>query len=406
MKAFLLSAGDSTRMRPLTANTPKPLLFVAGKPFLQHTIEVLKEQGIKEIVILIGWRMEKIKEYFGNGKKFGVKISYIEQEERKGTAHATSFAKELKEFISINGDVVLTKEMLKGLLNFYKKNKGITMTLAKVENPKDFGVVEVKNEKVIGISEKPEKPKSNLVNAGIYIFNQEIFSAIEKTPLSRRGEYEITDALNLLAKDEKVFAYITEEKWIDVGYPWQLLNANELLLKNLKREIKGEVEKNTTIIGNVHIGKNTIVRNGAYIIGNVFIGDNCEIGPNCFIRPFTAIANSCKVGNASEVKNSIIMEGSHIPHLNYVGDSIIGQNCNLGAGTKIANLRLDEKNISCIVKGKKIDTQRRKLGAIIGDNVKTGINASFDVGTIVGENSFIGINAFVKGTIEGNSRIY
>jgi len=123
-------------------------------------------------------------------------------------------------------------------------------------------------------------------------------------------------------------------------------------------------------------------------------------GPNCYIRPYTAIGNSCHVGNACEIKNSIIMNGSNVPHQNYVGDSVIGQNCNLGAGTKIANLRLDKKNINTILNGKKLDTNRRKLGVIMGDDVQTGINSAVDVGTIVGNKVFIGPGAMAKGEIK------
>ncbi len=145
-----------------------------------------------------------------------------------------------------------------------------------------------------------------------------------------------------------------------------------------------------------------MVRSGAYIVGPVIIGDNCEVGPNCFIRPATAIGDGCHIGAATEVKNSIIMNGTKIPHLNYVGDSIIGEGCNLGAGTKIANLRLDKRNI--FVTG--IDTKRRKLGAIIGDNVETGINASINVGCMVGNNTFLGPGVVASGVILPDSQIF
>jgi bifunctional UDP-N-acetylglucosamine pyrophosphorylase/glucosamine-1-phosphate N-acetyltransferase len=145
-----------------------------------------------------------------------------------------------------------------------------------------------------------------------------------------------------------------------------------------------------------------VVRSGAYIVGPVIIGESCEIGPNCYIRPFTAIGDDCHIGAAVEVKNSIIMKGSKLPHHNYLGDSVIGEQCNLGAGTKIANLRLDKKNIQ--VAG--IDTGRRKLGAIIGDRVETGINASINVGCIIGNNTFIGPGAVASGVVVSGSKIF
>jgi len=144
-----------------------------------------------------------------------------------------------------------------------------------------------------------------------------------------------------------------------------------------------------------------VVRSGSYIVGPVIIGDDCDIGPNCYLRPYTAIGDNCHIGAAVEVKNSIIMRGSKIPHHNYVGDSIIGEGCNLGSGTKIANLRLDKKNVE--VAG--IDTRRRKLGAIIGDRVETGINASINVGSIIDNDAHIGPGAVVGGIISSEANI-
>ena len=145
---------------------------------------------------------------------------------------------------------------------------------------------------------------------------------------------------------------------------------------------------------------------GTYIEGPVLIGKNCKIGPNAYIRPYTVIGDNCHIGNACEVKASIIMNGSKIPHFNYVGDSIIGENCNLGAGTKVANLRLDEKNIKVPVKNELVDTGRRKLGVIMGDNVHTGINVSIDVGTMIGAYTYIAPGARVKGVVGTKSRVY
>jgi NDP-sugar pyrophosphorylase family protein len=153
--------------------------------------------------------------------------------------------------------------------------------------------------------------------------------------------------------------------------------------------------------GKVSIGQYTVVRSGSYIVGPVIIGQDCAIGPNCYIRPYTSIGDGCHIGSAVEVKNSIIMKDSKIPHHNYVGDSIIGEECNFGAGTKIANLRFDKKNIR--IAG--IDTKRRKLGAIIGDRVETGINAGINVGSIIGNNTQIGPGAIVSGVISPDSRL-
>jgi NDP-sugar pyrophosphorylase family protein len=179
------------------------------------------------------------------------------------------------------------------------------------------------------------------------------------------------------------------------------LTANETLMQTMESSLLGDIEPNAVIKGPLSLGKGSVIRSGSYIVGPVIIGENCDIGPHCFIRPSTAIGNNCHVGAAVELKNTILMSGSKIPHLSYVGDSIIGENCNLGAGTKIANLRLDKTNV--VIGGK--DTGRRKLGAILGDNVQTGINASINLGTLIGNNSLIGPGALVHGIVPPRSRI-
>jgi len=408
MKAFILAAGEGTRMRPLTANIPKPLLPVANKPFLLHTLEALKTAGISEVTILLGWKGHRIRSFLSEQSDLGIKISYEEQKQRLGTANAISLARNHVDgtFISINGDVVVSGGSLIGLLDFYKKTKTTVMAVAEVSEPSRFGVVDMKDDKVVGLEEKPQTPKSNLINAGIYIFGEDIFDLISKTPPSARGEFEITDTLKSLIAKGDVHGCRLLDEWIDVGRSWDLLLANQILLKGLQSKIDGEVAEDARIMGPIHVGRGSKILEGAHIQGPVMIGKNCEIGPNCRIRPSTCIGDDCKIGNGSEVKNSIFLNGSRAPHINYVGDSILGEKVNLGAGTKIANLRLDGKPITVILKGKPVPTGLRKLGAIIGDNVKTGINASIDAGTIIGEETFIGMNAVVKGYIAPRSRIH
>jgi len=408
MKAWVLSAGEGTRMRPLTANLPKPLLPVAGKPFLAHTIAALREAGVMEMTVLIGWQGRRVKEYFGRGDALGVKLSYEEQGERLGTANAIGLARShvKGDFLSVNGDVVISAKAVKGLLAYHSKVKGPVMAVAEVENPSAFGVVELDGDRVAGLEEKPKAPKSKLINAGVYVFPEDVFPLIDKTPKSPRGEYEITDTIRLMMDAGDVYAYRLPDPWIDVGRPWDLLEANGILMRGLKGRIDGEVAKGATLTGEVVVEAGAKVLDGAYIQGPTIIGPESEIGPNCFLRPATTVGRKCKVGNACEVKNSILMDGTHVPHQNYVGDSILGERCNLGAGTKVANLRLDEENVKVPWRGHVIDTGLRKLGVIMGDDVKTGINASIDVGTIIGEETFIGPGAVARGIIAPRSRIY
>ena len=189
MKAVVLAAGEGTRMRPLTANLPKPLLPVAGKPFLRHSLEALRAAGIRDLAILIGWQGHRIRERFGDGAALDLSIAYEEQNERLGTAHAIGCMRSHVEgpFLSVNGDVVVSGQALSELLAFHGKVRGPVMALAEVPDPSAFGVVEMKDGKVSSLEEKPRKPKSHLINAGIYVFDEDIFPLIDATPKSPRA---------------------------------------------------------------------------------------------------------------------------------------------------------------------------------------------------------------------------
>ena len=406
MRAVILAAGEGTRMRPLTENRPKVMLPIANKPMLERVIDEVKQAGIRDITLIVGYKKESVKDYFGDGSKFGVNIDYITQEKQMGTGHAFGMASKVCEdrFIALNGDILVSSGHLKKLM---KRTDDAVITVKSVADARPYGVIETSGEKVTRIVEKSPQPPTDLANAGIYLFNPVIFEAIRETKLSPREEIEITDSIQLLIDSGNSVGYEPlEEEWLDIGKPWELLTANELALKNLKGNIEGEVEPNATLKGEVSVGKGTIVRNGAYIVGPVIIGENCDIGPNCFIRPSTSIGNKAHIGNAVEVKNSIIMDDTKIGHLSYVGDSVIGSKCNFGAGTKIANLRLDEKTISVIVKGLKTDSGRRKLGCIMGDGVHTGIGSLINVGTVIEAGAAIWPGELVKGEVKAikNSR--
>ncbi len=395
-------------MRPLTANRPKPLLPVAGKPFLEHVLLRVKSAGITSATVLIGWRGRRLKEHFGRGQSLDLSLSYAEQEVLEGTAAAIGLAEGHMDgrFLCLNGDVIFDGQDLQVMVKKHAKSGKTVMAVARTERPELFGTVQVKGGNVRSIEEKAPAPAGAWVNAGIYLLNESIFDLIRRTPKSSRGEYEITDTLKLVLEKEDVLAHEFSGPWLDVGYPWDLLSANEVLLRGMKATVVGDVEDGATLKGPVTIGKDAVVRSGSYIEGPVYVDEGSSIGPNCYIRPSTYVGKGSKVGNACEVKNSIILDNSHVPHHNYVGDSIIGEGCNLGSGTKVANLRLDSRTVYVTVKGKKVDTGLRKLGVIMGDGVKTGINVSIDVGTVIGEGSSIGPGALVRGNVAPGSRIY
>ena len=399
MKAVILAAGEGTRMHPLTHTKPKVMLPIANRPIVEHLLIALKEAGISDFTFIVGFHGETIREHFGSGEKWGVKVDYVTQRKQKGTAHALKLVERNVDnrFILANGDVLVGADDIRKLL----KKETTTLSLTEAGDTSELGVVEIEGDKIIRIYEKIANPPSNLVNTGIYLLTEQVFPAIDKTRESPRGEYELTESLQILMNEGNTLSWVAIDDWLDVSYPWNLLTANESLLKNIETQVNGTVEDNVVIKENVVIGEGTVVRSNSYIEGPAVIGRDCRIGPNCYIRASTSIGDNCHVGSSVEVKNSIIMRNSNVPHHNYVGDSVIGEDCNFGAGTKIANLRLDKANITVA----NIDTGMRKLGAIIGDGVQTGINSSINVGTMIGDHTFIGPGALVSGVIQPNSKV-
>jgi bifunctional UDP-N-acetylglucosamine pyrophosphorylase/glucosamine-1-phosphate N-acetyltransferase len=374
---------------------------------MSHVLEALASLGIKDVFILVGWKANRIKEYYGDGSSMGLNISYLEQKERMGTAHAIGCAEGAIDdtFVCVNGDVVMFETDLLKMVEKHRKTGATIMGAVTVPDPQRFGVIEASEGTLVKIHEKPKVPPTNLINAGAFVFEPSIFEHIRATPKSIRGEYEITDTLNSMAAQGKVLIQRLSEGWIDVGRPWDLLQANEILMSRIKGRVEGTVEPGATLLGEVVVEEGARVRSGAYIEGPVYISKGCDIGPNCYIRPSTCLGPGVKVGASVEVKNSIVMAKTHVPHHNYVGDSLIGERCNLGAGTKVANLRFDDKEVKVTFKGETISSGRRKLGVIMGDDVKTGINSMIDAGTIIFENSVVGPGAVVRGTIGPGSKM-
>ncbi len=403
MKAVILAAGEGVRLQPITLTRPKHLIKIGGKPILERCLKMIKTSGVNETVIVVHYMADAIRDYFGDGEKFGLKIEYVEQETVLGTGNAVGVAEPYvkDDFLLVYGDLLFTAEALKKVVALHRKEKpAATMAVAPVEKPEDYGTVEFKDETHIKrIIEKPSRQEAptNLANAGMYVFSTEIFEKIKKTSASTRGEWEITDALSLLLRDEKpvLAVKISKENWLDIGRPWDLLEANRWVLMRMEHKVCGCVENGAHLIGPVTVEETARVRSGAYIEGPAFVDEESDVGPNCYIRPCTSIGKKVRIGNACEIKNSVIMDNTHIGHLSYVGDSVTGENCNLGAGTVTANYRLDAGTIKMSVKGKVVDSGRRKLGVVLGDGVKTGINALFMPGVKVGSNSVVGPNVVV-----------
>jgi UDP-N-acetylglucosamine diphosphorylase/glucosamine-1-phosphate N-acetyltransferase len=410
MKAVLLAAGAGERLQPLTATRPKHLLKVGGKPILQFCLESVKKAGLDEAIIVTHCMGDTIRNYFGDGSTLGLKLSYVEQPQILGTGNAAGMAEPYldDDFVLIYGDLLFGVDALNEVVSKFKKGKtAVVMGIVPVDRPENYGIIEQDAKgRVKRIVEKTAtgKMSSNLVNAGVYAFNKDIFDKIRQIKVSSRGEWELTDAINLLAEEGEVLAVqLSKDDWLDVGRPWDILDANVWALNRMEHQVFGEVEEGAHLIGPVTVAKSARIRSGAYIEGPAFVDEEADIGPNCYIRRGTSLGKKTRVGNGCEIKNSIIMDGTHIGHLSYVGDSILGEKCNLGAGTIIANLRFDDGKIRMMIKEKTVDSGRRKLGVIFGDNVKTGIKASFMPGVKVGANTWVGANLMVTQDLPSDS---
>jgi bifunctional UDP-N-acetylglucosamine pyrophosphorylase/glucosamine-1-phosphate N-acetyltransferase len=414
MKAAILAAGEGVRLQPITATRPKHLIKVGGKPILEHCLNTLRTAGINEAVIVVHYMADAICQYFGDGKDFGFKIEYAKQEAVLGTGNAVSVVEPYmkEDFLLVDGGHLFAVQTLKTVIESHQREKPTTtMAVVPVEKPENFGIVELENGKYVKrIVEKParEEARTNLANASIYVFSTEIFAKIKQTSSTSRGEWEIPDALTLLINEKKpvLAVKIASEDWLDIGRPWDLLEANRWTLTRMKHKPCGFIENGAHLIGPVTVAETARIRSGAYIEGPAFIDEEADIGPNCYIRPCTSIGMRVRVGNACEIKNSILMDNAHIGHLSYIGDSIIGEKGNLGAGTITANYRLDAGTVKMMVKDKLVDSGRKKLGAVLGDNVKTGINALLMPGVKVGNDSWIGPNLMVQRDLPPKSRVF
>ena len=369
-------------MRPLTAAQPKPMLPVAGTPLLEHTLDRAVAAGADRLVVVVGYESDRVRDHFGN-QHGGVDIEYAVQTEQRGTADAVSAAAPMLDnepFVVLNGDALYDQASLDALYS-----NGPAVGSYRVDNPSAYGVLQLAaddDSRVTGVVEKPANPQSNLINTGAYVFPAAAYDLLN-VETSERGELELTDVLEAVCNQFSVTA-VPFDRWLDVGRPWELLAANEWLLESLSTRLDGSVHEHATLDGPVVVEDGATVKAGVTIEGPAYIDSGATVGPNAYVRGSTYLAPDTKVGNAVEVKNSILMRDATVGHLSYVGDSVLGQRVNFGAGTKVANLRHDGEPVTLTVKGERVSTGRRKLGVIVGDDAKTGINTSLNAGVVLG----------------------
>lgn len=383
MYGVVLAAGRGTRLRPLTDRRPKPVLPVGDRSLVEHVFDAAFDV-VDEFVVVVGYRGDVIRDDVGESYR-GQPVHYVEQTNPQGTAHAVAQAEPVVDdrFIVLNGDVLVDASLPRSLADA----GGTAIAATEVPDPRAYGVISTAADgSLAGIVEKPADPPTSLANVGCYAFEPDIFDYIDRTPKSERGEYEITTTLDrLLADGHAISVARYDGTWLDVGRPWDLLAAVETVLGGLDgQRIEGVVEDGVQLRGPVVIEAGAQLKSGAYVEGPAVICEGAEVGPNAYLRGSTVVGPNAHVGHAVEVKNSVLMADASVGHLSYVGDSVLGSDVNFGAGTNVANLRHDGSNVRMTVKDERVDTGRRKLGVIVGDGAKTGINTSLNAGVRLG----------------------
>jgi len=406
LQTIILAGGEGKRVFPLAVNRPKPMFKLLGKPLIHHVIDTLKESGLKDYVIVVGHRGEQIKDYLKDGSKLGVNIEYTSQKESLGMADALETAKDLAEdnFFVVNADDIFEASLIKQMMTQFKEGDAeIVLSCKPVQETWKFGIIRVEDEKVTDFVEKPPKGKepSNLAVVGVYILPKQIFDYYKKIPVS---DHQYEDAILQFIKDRYVVKAVSCDGFFaGYKYPWDLFNINEHLMDRLLTqqmiEEGTEISERATVEGKVWIGRGTKVFEGACVRGPCYIGENSVVGGNSLVRDYSSLGRDCVVGFSTEIKHSLIGDSCWF-HMNYIGDSIISSNCLFGAGTITANFRFDEKNIKVRIGNKRIDSSTNKLGAIIGDNCKTGINACLEPGVKIGPQSIVGPNVDLQDDLE------
>jgi len=395
MQAVILAAGRGTRMGPLTETMPKPMLPVADRPLVAHVADASVAAGADELVFIVGYGAEPIRAYFGT-EYAGVPVQYAEQQCQRGTADALEAAAPLidSEFAVLNGDSLYRAGDLERLFASVPQVGAYC-----VDEPSNYGVLVTDDGVVTEVQEKPADPSSNIINAGAYAFPHDALDLLD-VPESERGERELTDVLDrIIVRDE--LGAVEFESWLDVGRPWELLEANERRLPGERPTVvtpdggataggiddgapgaanEADVHPDATLRGDVVVEQGATIEPGVVIEGPVLVRAGASVGPNAYVRGPTLIGENAHVGHAVEIKNSVVMEDATVAHLSYVGDSVLARDVNLGAGTNVANLRHDDSPVKLTVKGERVSTGRRKFGAVFGPGVKTAIQTGIDPG--------------------------
>lgn len=372
-QAIILAAGEGQRLKPFTRLLPKVMLPIAGNPILQYVVEALAQNGVRRIVMVVGYHKEQVQDYFSSGHGFGVEIDYVVQARQLGTAHALIQAQYLADdrFLVLAGDNIIDSDTIAPLVNATAN----TMLIKTQEDISKYGVALVDDGLIREVIEKPVEKISNLVNTGVYAFNREVFdffdSEIKLTSIIRRM---IAEGCNILAME-------TDGTWLDAVYPWDILKLNNLILSKISPSLGGNIEEGAVIKGLVEIGDGTVIRSNCYIVGPAIIGENCEIGPNVCIFPSTSIGTGVVISPFSILRNAIIGDNVFLGPNSAIQDSIIAP------GTIIrSHFTAQSGEATMMIEG---EYHQVKMGTIIGNYSELADNVIVDPGVIIGNHCHV-----------------
>jgi len=394
MKAVILAAGEGKRLRPLTETMPKVMLPVANKPVLEYVIDAVRNSGISEIIVVVGYKKEVIMEYFREYE--GIDIIYVVQDKQLGTSHALlQVTKHINEpFIVLSGDNIIDQRSISKLIH---NESEYSMLVKENLHPSKYGVVTAEKNILKKLVEKP--PNENLkrfVSTGIYKLSTSIFDTIENA--TSQGDYSLSSVIQSTVEQGKKISTILADLWMDIAYPWDFLSINETMSHSVPSSLGGSIEKGVTLKGRVSIGNNTTIYSGCYIVGPVNIGDGCEIGPNACIFPSTAIGNNTVIHPFSEIRNSVIMNDVHIGSNSFISQSIVGRGSTMGHNF---SSMMGKSTMEVEGEFKKLED----IGAIVGADCSIGSHVVIDPGKIIGTRCTIGsMNRIIK-NISSNSKV-
>ena len=386
----VLAGGRGERLRPLTDTRPKPSLPILGEPLVcRHLRLGLQALGVRVegIGIVASYKAGELAGVVENCIK-EVDVEFVQQGGELGTGHAVLRAMEAMgpgEYVIVYGDVYLEPRFYRLLA----EASSPALLAGYAEDASRYGLLSVSHGVLENVVEKPGNNVGGglVFIGGLRLDHDTAVKYLRSLEPSPRGELEVTDALNAMARDFEVEVLAGGEgwRWLDVGRPWDFLLANRMALEaELEPKVEGEVHSTAVLEGPVYVAPGAEIGPHSVVEGPAWIGPGVKVGPGAHVRPYTVLSQGSKVGFASEVKSSVLLEGARAPHLNYVGDSVVGEEVNLGAGTITANLRFDGRSVKMSVKGVRVDTGLKKLGAIIGGNAQTGINVSIMPGVKIG----------------------